>query len=317
MRYLVLTQLLLKPSTYKDEPFKTYHFPHRYLRQFEPGSIFVYYHSAHKAPKNTWKRYYFGFGVIGDISPDPDEPGHYFAQLLDARPFPQRVPLRRADGIAYESLGFQEVRRSEEPPWQSAVRPLSEEAFQAIVRAGGLNPNDLGEMLDLAETEANTSSTADWTAVLDQLNQAYAKAAPQRRSAVLNLYVDRGRAVVQALKKLLEPRCQICGELGFMMANGERYIEAHHLTPVAAQQPGSLCTDNLILVCPTCHRRLHYARGVSYQTNEEGTVITFADYGTFVVPSTRNCYLRISMDFRDRHSSFYGIDQVPYLFGSW
>ncbi|WP_054259861.1 hypothetical protein [Propionispora sp. 2/2-37] len=45
---------------------------------------------------------------------------------------------------------------------------------------------------------------------------------------------------------------QICGAEGFVKHNGDRYIEAHHLVQI----------DNVILVCPNCHRELHYGRDV-------------------------------------------------------
>lgn len=35
-------------------------------------------------------------------------------------------------------------------------------------------------------------------------------------------------------------------------------MEAHHVDPVASGAVGSLRADNVIIVCPTHHRELHY-----------------------------------------------------------
>ena len=62
-------------------------------------------------------------------------------------------------------------------------------------------------------------------------------------------------------------RCQ-CGrehESFVSAATGERYLEAHHLIPLRLQaqvwreQGVNLdCLENLVALCPTCHRAVHY-----------------------------------------------------------
>ncbi len=51
--------------------------------------------------------------------------------------------------------------------------------------------------------------------------------------------------------------CECCGEEGFITASGGRYLETHHVVGVSERGPDA--TDNIIAVCPTCHRKAHFA----------------------------------------------------------
>lgn len=52
-------------------------------------------------------------------------------------------------------------------------------------------------------------------------------------------------------------RCECCGEIGFVTKGGERYLETHHIVEISQRGPDSL--NNVIAVCPLCHRKAHYA----------------------------------------------------------
>jgi predicted restriction endonuclease len=56
---------------------------------------------------------------------------------------------------------------------------------------------------------------------------------------------------------IADGRCECCGELGFICENGDRYLETHHIVGVAERGPDSV--DNIIAVCPICHRKAHFA----------------------------------------------------------
>jgi len=52
-------------------------------------------------------------------------------------------------------------------------------------------------------------------------------------------------------------RCEVCGEPApFVRANGEPYLEVHHVQELAMGGPDT--TDNAVAGCPNCHRRLHH-----------------------------------------------------------
>ncbi|MZH03201.1 MAG: hypothetical protein F3745_07370, partial [Nitrospinae bacterium] len=87
-------------------------------------------------------------------------------------------------------------------------------------------------------------------------------------------YLDRGKSVTNALKNILGATCQICGWEGFEKSDGDKYIEAHHLVQVSEKVPGSLCTENIILLCPNCHRKIHHGREITVSEESNFLVIS-------------------------------------------
>jgi predicted restriction endonuclease len=51
--------------------------------------------------------------------------------------------------------------------------------------------------------------------------------------------------------------CQLCGET-ILLANGERYAEAHHIRPLGSPHDGPDIEGNIICVCPNHHVELDY-----------------------------------------------------------
>ena len=130
---IVLSQKIDTESSYEgDEIFRTYHYPGRYRNQIHTGDTFVYYQGNRY---NKSQRYYFGTGRIGSIyNEDAD---NYYAELIDARRFEKIVPIYLPDQGYIEQLGYETVRKSINPPWQSSIRPLSEEAYRYILERSG------------------------------------------------------------------------------------------------------------------------------------------------------------------------------------
>ena len=151
---------------------------------------------------------------------------------------------------------------------------MSPEAFATVLRLGGVE----------ADHGVNTheiESAGDALKVLQMLNDRYANAPPEERQRKLEQHLDRGVAVTAALKRILGGSCQICGWQGFVQRNGTPYIEAHHVQEIASRAAGSLCTDNILLLCPNCHRRVHHDPTVVISTTEssirvrtDGTILT-------------------------------------------
>ncbi|NLD47703.1 MAG: hypothetical protein GX660_10955 [Clostridiaceae bacterium] len=130
--YVILSQKVDVESSYSDELFNTYHFPMRYRNQLHTGDIFVYYQGNRY---DQTQRYYFGTGVVGQIyTPDGDS---YYAELVNCQKFEHNVPIYLTNGGYIEQKGYAEVRKSINPPWQSSIRPLSEEAYKYIVSHAG------------------------------------------------------------------------------------------------------------------------------------------------------------------------------------
>lgn len=130
---VILSQKVDSKSTYSDELFNSYHYPAKYKNQLRKGDIFIYY-QGNRYDKS--QRYYFGVGTVGEVLTTDGE--NYYAKLLDCQPFEKKVPIYLPEGGYIEQLGYSTVRNSINPPWQSSIRPLSQEAFNYILNAAGI-----------------------------------------------------------------------------------------------------------------------------------------------------------------------------------
>ena len=131
--FVILSQKVDSESSYADELFNSYHYPAKYKNQLHKGDIFIYY-QGNRYEKS--QRYYFGVGTVGEILTADGE--NYYAKLLDCQRFERKVPIYLPDGGYIEQLGFETVRKSINPPWQSSIRPLSQDAYDYILNAAGI-----------------------------------------------------------------------------------------------------------------------------------------------------------------------------------
>jgi hypothetical protein len=94
------------------------------------------------------------------------------------------------------------------------------------------------------------------------LQQARQPKTPQtlkRVQRILKLW-ERPNAITRYVKKTRGSTCQFCQAPGFIMRNGQRYCEAHHLFHLSKNPPlACLGPEYLVVLCATCHRRMHYA----------------------------------------------------------
>jgi 5-methylcytosine-specific restriction protein A len=70
------------------------------------------------------------------------------------------------------------------------------------------------------------------------------------------LAYKRNRMVRNYVVNRAKGRCEYCGGQGFLMANGSRYIEAHHILGLGANGPDTVA--NVIGLCPGHHREAHF-----------------------------------------------------------
>lgn len=125
--FLVLTQY--RPSARLKNPYKDlvgvlYHFPQKYLKPMKSkGAEFVYYE-----PAKHGEDVYFGKGIIGEVSEDPEVPGRYFAKIEHYQPFAAPVPFSSPDsGEPIEH----------KPNKQNSVRVISKAVFDQVTAMGG------------------------------------------------------------------------------------------------------------------------------------------------------------------------------------
>ena len=227
MHQIVLSQYR-DGSKYKDQLGVRYHFPKRYLSRLDrPETEFIYYE-----PRAGGKQVYFGYGQIGEVMPDSDETGHYFSEVLNFQEFKQDVSY-------WDSLGN---AREPAKAMRNSVRTIPSATFEEILGLGGVRFDDVLPRMDVAT----------------ELEKRYAVATPELKRCIAARY-ERPNAITSAVKRSRGSMCQVCSKTGFRMRNGKEYCEVHHLFHLARKLPGTLSPKYLIVVCPDCHRKLHYS----------------------------------------------------------
>jgi 5-methylcytosine-specific restriction endonuclease McrA len=66
----------------------------------------------------------------------------------------------------------------------------------------------------------------------------------------------RDLAIRQFVKARAAGRCEYCDESGFLLPDGTRYVETHHIIALANNGPDTL--KNVIALCPKHHREAHF-----------------------------------------------------------
>jgi len=67
----------------------------------------------------------------------------------------------------------------------------------------------------------------------------------------------RDQAVRDQALARAKGRCELCNEEGFLMANGKRYLETHHIQALGEEGPDT--RDNVIALCANDHRAAHFS----------------------------------------------------------
>lgn len=121
--------------------------------------------------------------------------------------------------------------------------------------------------------DADKDKTATDETIRLKIGKVYAQFDPQRLTALAKeakgtpkkritstTSFDRNAAVVAYTQKRSSYKCEVkgCSYEGFVKEDGVKYIEVHHVEPLA--DGGSDSIDNTAAVCPNCHRKLHYGK---------------------------------------------------------
>ena len=139
-------------------------------------------------------------------------------------------------------------------------------ARQVIAQIGGLGslfveeldpgrPSDPTHVEVVQAVARKVSTPADIDAALVELQKKHEDDEPKERMRLART-IARNRKLARLVKMGQDYRCQICGVEGFEQPSGELFAEAHHIEELAAG--GRDVPKNILCVCPTCHRRIHY-----------------------------------------------------------
>jgi 5-methylcytosine-specific restriction protein A len=117
------------------------------------------------------------------------------------------------------------------------------------VVVGEVTPEVAVNGLVARQTSQRKSATND----LDDVPEG--AQAPERLK-VEGFAYKRDRMVRNYVVRRANGKCEHCGSDGFLMANGRRYIEAHHIIGLGNNGPDTVA--NVIGLCPAHHREAHF-----------------------------------------------------------
>lgn len=200
--------------------------------------------------KDVWKNgvlHYTGMGKKGDqtLTGANNQNGtlyysdtngvevHLFEVLEKAR-YTYRGVVVLADK-PYMSEQYDEIGNMRKV-WMFPIKPVGETTFTE-----SREPEEK-ELIKLTEEELARRSTIK---VVDK---------KQRKTETVVYYRDP--YVKELVKRIAKGKCQYCGQdAPFVDKNNVPYLEEHHVKRLA--DGGTDTIDNVVAICPNCHRKMH------------------------------------------------------------
>ncbi len=206
------------------------------------------------------------------------------AWAREGRPwaFPIRLMQAAAQTFDWQPSILDEIRRAARLlpgqaaiPWRKEITGRENEIRRW---AEGLNAG-LSTSFELVHAPSKS---------LDEIERDLLDRKPAVKARV-SKSIERG-SIGARLKKANGFRCQLCEAMGlkavgFLKANGEPYVEAHHATPVSELEVGSLSATNIMILCANHHRQMHYGnvlidrRSLEFLLTIDGVRISIKRFG--------------------------------------
>ncbi len=174
---------------------------------------------------------------------------HQLAQLLGRTPGSVDSSLRNIKSIHTGAAGFTHASKLARDVYESHATDLA----TLHLRAEGIR-----EQLELRGRGLAPGLRQEALNRLREFNREHRDQPAAAISRDTTIFHRPGSARTDLLT-LTGTTCQICGVPGFPTRSSSRYTEVHHLDELARRTAGNLCSDNVIVVCPTCHAKLHHA----------------------------------------------------------
>lgn len=132
MKYAAITENDV--SQYSDQTGVLYHFPKRYRRMLELGTLVVYYKGKmedrrFENARLSKEQHYFGTAKIGQVTVDPNDPSQFFATIEDFIPFDEAIFFKDVNGQYLEG-------HSNSQAFRNGVRELTKENYLNVLSSG-------------------------------------------------------------------------------------------------------------------------------------------------------------------------------------
>jgi 5-methylcytosine-specific restriction enzyme A len=140
--------------------------------------------------------------------------------------------------------------------------PEDEEAVLAYI--GEVATNSFDEREEGIE-DLELSPQLNLNELIAQLDKKYS-ATPEYKQVVTRR-LERPNSLRSAIIARDSATCKLCGIEGFKKKGGGQYAELHHMIELNEQAPKTLQSWNVLVLCPTCHKKMHYAEVTAQYLN--------------------------------------------------
>ena len=188
------------------------------------------------------------------VFPNPIITSNYMEELLELQP-QTSAPFNRL-GRGNTGYLFEATREMYEfIIAQTATYPQNENALkQALELVNQIEhpQNKVSEVEVVMELEAFKANILS----VDKLAILLKETKPHKSQKTEVEVLYRSPYLKKMVKRMANGICQMCGEKApFYDRNNEPYLEEHHVKQLA--KGGSDTMDNVVAICPNCHRRVH------------------------------------------------------------
>lgn len=158
-----------------------------------------------------------------------------------------------------QPFNLEDIQVSTYPYWRiiKHYRLLSEDEEAVLAWIGG-EPTVSPRTADELAEEQSIGPNVPPEEVIANYDNKYANVSPSDFQRVVRAINRPSSRLARAIKEKYGHQCRVCGSPGFQMRFGGIYAEVHHVKELSQDAPGSLTSANLLVVCATCHRKLHY-----------------------------------------------------------
>ena len=106
-----------------------------------------------------------------------------------------------------------------------------------------------------------------------ELAKQYKEKTVKEKTTTVKQY-NRSIVVVEFARRMANGICQLCdNNAPFLNKDGEPFLEVHHIKELA--NGGSDSFDNVIALCPNCHRKIHILKD---ENDREFLAVLARDY---------------------------------------
>ena len=217
-------------------------------RSKQTGTLVIISDDTKGLYRDIWKNgvlHYTGMGKVGDQVLEGNQNGTLFYSDTNG------VEVHLFEVITKAVYTYRGVVKLVDKPYKS--RQLDDNGNMRDVWMFPVAPvAEIGQNISRELTEQEISKLSDkelarYTAVKN------VKKEPKMTEAVVYY---RDPYLKQMVKRIADGKCQYCGEnTPFIDKQGEPYLEEHHVKRLA--DGGRDAIDNVVAICPNCHRKVH------------------------------------------------------------